>query len=107
MEVLEIVMALLAAFGMLALGWLLFGRLLVPLGVDIPICVIVPTRGDGAGLEQSVNGLLWLAAGKMPGARIMIVNMGLTSAGEKRAQLLARRSGVELCRPEELAGWLD
>jgi len=107
MELLEIVMALTAAFGMLALGWLLFGRLVAPMDMDGPVYTVVRARGDGAGLEQEVNGLLWLVAERMPDARVVIVDMGLTPAGQKKAELLSGRPGVALCRPEELAGLLE
>ena len=107
MELLEILLALAAAFGLLALGWLLFGRLVAPVGLGGPVYAVVRARGDGAGLEQDVNGLLWLASEGMPAARVVIVDAGLTPTGRRRAELLAGQSAVELCRPEELASLLE
>lgn len=103
-ELLEIGLALLAAFGLLTLSWLLFGRLVTPLRVEEPVYTVLRAAGDGGGLEQSVNGLLWVAAGRLPGTVVVIVDAGLTPEGRQRAELLAARPEVALCRPEELAG---
>ncbi|MFR4561261.1 MAG: hypothetical protein ACLT5P_08565 [Flavonifractor plautii] len=58
----QVLLALLAAVGLLALGWLTFGRLLTPVGGGGggPVYAVVPASGDGAHLEQDVKGLLWL-----------------------------------------------
>ena len=61
----QVLLALLAAVGLLALGWLTFGRLLPPVGGSGggPVYAVVPASGDGAHLEQDVKGLLWLRGG--------------------------------------------
>ena len=52
--IVEILLSLLAVFGLLCLSWLLFGRLLSPASWSAPAYAVVPARGDGAGLEQTV-----------------------------------------------------
>ena len=82
--IVEILLSLLAVFGLLCLSWLLFGRLLSPASWSAPAYAVVPARGDGAGLEQTVKGLLWLRAGHLERFRL--------------ARLLAdREPGVLLC----------
>ena len=53
----QVLLALLAAVGLLALGWLTFGRLLTPVGGGGggPVYAVVPASGDGAPLEQDVS----------------------------------------------------
>ena len=103
MELLEMLLALALTFGLLAVGWRLFGRITAPAGSGAPVYAVVWAVGDGAGLEQDVNGLLWMAAGKLPRMQVVIVNGGLTPMGSRRAELLSGRPEVLVCRPEELA----
>ena len=58
---LEMAMALLPAVGLMALAWLIFGRWLIPLGGEgTNVLAVIEARGDGSGLEQNVQSLLWL-----------------------------------------------
>ena len=51
-EILQAVFALLAAAGLLALGWLLLGRLVTPIGdTGGPVYAVVPAAGDGSGAD--------------------------------------------------------
>ena len=81
----QVLLALLAAVGLLALGWLTFGRLLTPVGGGGggPVYAVVPASGDGAHLEQDVKGLLWLRGGE-----------------------LARGQGIVLCPAERLGEYI-
>ena len=67
--VLEIFLSLLAVFGLFSLGWLAFGRILAPRDFYAPAYAVVPARGDGAALEQTVRALLWLRAGSSGATR--------------------------------------
>ena len=96
--IVEILLSLLAVFGLLCLSWLLFGRLLSPASWSAPAYAVVPARGDGAGLEQTVKGLLWLRAGHLARFTLVIADAGLDSEGRRLARLLAdREPGVLLC----------
>ncbi|MEG1878482.1 MAG: hypothetical protein RR211_02515 [Pseudoflavonifractor sp.] len=98
---LEILVSLLAATGLLALIWLVFGGLLVPIGS--PLCAVLPARGDGARLEHDVAGLVWLRGGGLLRAQIIIADCGLTPEGKQLAALLAQRDpDLVLCLPEDL-----
>ena len=93
----QVLLALLAAVGLLALGWLTFGRLLTPVGGGGggPVYAVVPASGDGAHLEQDVKGLLWLRGGELARFTIVIADGGLDGTGRAvAAALLARGQGI-------------
>ena len=90
-------LALLAAVGLLALGWLTFGRLLTPVGGSGggPVYAVVPASGDGAHLEQDVKGLLWLRGAELARFTIVIADGGLAGTGRAvAAALLTRAQGL-------------
>ena len=102
-------LALLAAVGLLALGWLTFGRLLTPVGGGGggPVYAVVPASGDGAHLEQDVKGLLWLRGGELARFTIVIADGGLDGTGRAvAAALLARGQGIVLCPAERLGEYI-
>lgn len=95
--VMEVVIAFLAAGGLLVLGWFLFGRLLVPVTGE-SVFAVVSAEGAGERLEHDVAGLLWIRSGGLAKFTIVIVDDGLDSAGlAVAAALLDRESGVLFC----------
>lgn len=99
--IMETVVAFLAAGGLLALGWILFGRLLVPVGEDT--FAVVWARGAGETLEHDLSGLLWLRAGGMARMTIVVVDGGLDNEGLALATaLLEREPEVYFCAAGEL-----
>lgn len=105
----EVALSLLAAAGLLALGWILFGRLLTPVGgvPSVPAYVVLPAQGDGAGLEQAVDGLLWLHGGHLARFTIVLADAGLNDQGRAMAAaLMERGNGLVLCPLEELPSLL-
>ena len=91
----QILLVLLAAVGLLAVGWLIFGTLVTPVaGSGGPVYAVVPASGDGEHLEQDVKGLLWLRG-------------GLSATGRRvAAALLTGSRGVVLCPLEQLETYL-
>ena len=84
----QVLLALLAAVGLLALGWL-------------------TASGDGAHLEQDVKGLLWLRGGELARFTIVIADGGLDGTGRAvAAALLARGQGIVLCPAERLGEYI-
>ena len=69
-EILQALLALLAAAGLLALGWVLFGRLVTPVGGRDggPVYAVVPADGGGEHLEQDVRAFCGCGAGSWPGS---------------------------------------
>lgn len=100
--VIEIVIAFLAAGGLLVLGWFLFGRLLVPVAGE-NVFAVVRAKGSGERLEHDVAGLMWLRSGGLARVTIVIVDDGLDSMGlAVAAALLERDNGIRFCRRGEL-----
>ena len=104
----QAVLALLAAAGLLALGWTLCGRLLVPAGGSGAVYAVVPAAGDGENLEYDVKSLLWLRGGQRARFTIVIADQGLNEMGRAAAgALLARDQGVVVCPMEGLSQYLS
>lgn len=104
----EAVLSLLAAAGLIALGWMLFGRLLTPVGGGGErVYAVVPAQGAGDGLERAVDGLLWLRGGDLARFTIVIADNGLDETGQAVAcALLRREQGLVLCPLEGLCGYI-
>lgn len=107
--ILEIIVAFLAALGLLALGWLLFGRLLTPVGGKRKgrIYAVIPAYGDGEALEEEVTGLLWLRGGKLAHFPILLADCGLSGRGRAVAAVLAgREADLWVCPVEQLGEYI-
>lgn len=92
-EVLQFLAVLLAAFGLVSLGWLAVGALLLP-GV-CPARMVVDAKGPGDGLEQTVKALLWLRRTGLWWGEVVIEDCGLDREGSALARALAEQNGVE------------
>ena len=107
---LQVIVAALAAFGLGAAAWLLFGRLLTPIGgcAHVPVFAVVRAIGDAEGLEQTVDGLLWLSRSVWPSVRILLLDEGLTETGWQRAMHLTERGPYVLyCTPDAIIEVID
>ncbi len=92
-SIFELIAALLAAFGLVSLGWLAIGALLLP-----PVCparMVVEAKGSGDGLEQSVKAILWLRRTGLWWGDVVIEDCGLDREGVALARALADQNGVE------------
>ena len=92
-EVFQFLAVLLAAFGLVSLGWLALGALLLP-GV-CPARMVVDAKGSGDGLEQTVKALLWLRRTGLWWGDVVIEDCGLNREGAALAQALGAQNGVE------------
>ena len=92
-DVLQFLAVLLAAFGLVCLGWLAAGALLLP-GV-CPARMVVDAKGSGDGLEQTVKALLWLRRTGLWWGDVVIEDCGLNREGAALAQALGAQNGVE------------
>lgn len=105
--ILQTVLALLAAIGLLSLGWTLFGRLLAPAEWDGPVYAVVPAAGEGPRLEQDVKRLLWLRGQQKRGFTIVIADGGLDPTGKAvAAALLTGTTGVVVCPADRLSQYI-
>ncbi len=97
----EIALALSAVIGLLSIGWLCFGRLLIPAGGSA--VVVLPGRGDGGDLEHAVRGILWLRGAGLLEGQVIIADCGLSAQGKAVAiALCLREPSVSLCTRREL-----
>lgn len=104
---LEVIMSLLSVVGLLSIGWLCFGHFLTPAGNGQTV-ILLPGRGEGVDLEQTVAGLLWLRGSGLAEGRILIVDCGLSAEGRAAAQALCRREpAVWMCEREELIRYIE
>ena len=97
-EFFQCLAVLLAAFGLVSLGWLAVGALLLP-GV-CPARMIVEAKGGGDGLEQTIKALLWLRRTGLWWGDVVIEDCGLNRDGVALARALAEQSGVEFSRDD-------
>jgi len=106
--ILEILMVLLCAAGLVALGWYLFGRLVSPAGGGAagPVYAVVPACGEGENLEQSLRGLQWLREGDWARFTIVIADGGLDEQGRTAAAILLERTPEAVLCPVEQLGEL-
>ena len=91
-ELLQFFAVLLAAFGLVSLGWLLLGLALLPGGCAARM--VVYAEGDGGGLEQAVKGVLWLRRTGLWRGEVVIEDCGLDGDGAALARTLAEENGV-------------
>ena len=91
-EIYQFLAILLAAFGLVSLGWLTLGALLLP--GRCAARFVVSARDGGEGLEQTVKGLLWLRRAGLWRGGIVIEDCGLDGDGAALARALAEESGV-------------
>ena len=88
------VLGLLAAFGLLALCWLLLGRLLLP--IPLNLTVSLTGHGDGEGLEQGVRALHWLRRTGLWRGKIVIRDGGMSPQGLAVARRLVEDYQAQL-----------
>lgn len=91
-EIIQFFAVLLAAFGLVSLGWLALGALLLPERCNTRLTV--SARGSGEGLEQTVRGLLWLRRTGLWRGELVIEDCGLDEDGLILARALAGKKGV-------------
>lgn len=104
--ILEIFLALCAAFGLLSLLWLCLGRMLDTGGHGAPVFSVLVARGEAETLEHEVNRLQWQRNAGGRGFTV-IADDGLSADGRQIAIRLAQREpGVVYCPLKELEAWM-
>lgn len=91
-EMVQFAAVLLAAFGLVSLGWLALGALLLP--GTCAARVVVEARGGGDGLEQTVRALLWMRRSGLWRGDVVIEDGGLDEGGAELARALAEENGI-------------
>ena len=101
---LEMALSVLAAAGLLGLGWFCFEKLLgLPDTGSFPVWAVVAAQGEGESLEQAVRAL----EKQIPGCPVVLLDLGLDEEGQRLVTLLQRRwPDLERCTPEELKDYI-
>ena len=93
------ILAFFSAVGMTTMVWLAAGAVLHAGRPTIPgLLLVLPLRGDALAMEADVRELRRIQ-GRLPGAKIVLADCGLTEDAREVAQYLADR--------EENAGLVD
>ena len=102
----DIILTILCVAGLIFAVMVLYGRLLRPV-LNPDAKLILPGRGDGRTLEQSVRGAVWLRNQGLLDCTIVIADIDLDTAGRELAMhLLTRWSGVVLWPVNELPEYI-
>ena len=89
-------LCVLCVLGLCALAWVLLGRLLRPIPEE-SFRVVIPGRGEGEGLEQTVRAIIWLRGLGLLNCPVVIATVDLTAEGwELALRLTTRWPGVVL-----------
>lgn len=96
-----IVLAVLAAFGVLSMLWALLGFLL-PGQRGTAMVYLWHDHGEG---EQALRHYGWLRDLGLLRCPMLVIDCGMTE--EERTRLLKNRPGVEICTLEELSSRLE
>lgn len=110
MEILsEIIIAVAVCTALLAVVWAARGMLLTPVrrheGAEI--FVVVRASGEAEGLEQVIDGLLWLRDSGKAQMDVIIACAELTDEAKKRASRLAEKCGGMICPAKDLAKYTE
>ena len=104
--ILEVLLAAACAAGLGLLAWWLFGRLLRPIPRQA-MYALLPGRGEGEGLEQSVRAFIWLRSLGLLSCPVVIADVDLTARGRELAlRLTLRWPGVILWPAGELPEYI-
>ena len=100
----EILTAILCGVLLLVVNRLLFLHLIAPAQQGtIPVFAVLPAAGDGDGLEHTLRHLQWLREERLGRFTLLIVDAGLTPAGQALVQTRLRRDPALLFCPAEEA----
>lgn len=106
----ELVVGILAAWGLLMLVWTLMGALLLPLGrrKDIRLTVLIRGKDQAPLLEQYLKGVLWLRNMGMIWWDILILDDHLDQeAVERAAELAEKEQYVSVVSTQTLTDWVE
>ena len=102
----EIGLTAVCVLGLAFLAWWLFGRLLRPIPRQA-MYALLPGRGEGEGLEQSVRVFIWLRSLGLLSCPVIIADVDLTARGRELAlRLTLRWPGVVLWPAGELKEYI-
>ena len=105
----QIAMIIAASALIFAVIWIVYGSLRSPIivGRDTDVHTIISVSGSAEGLEQTLEGLLWLRENGIIIGQIAVVDCGLTQDGQILTRLLLKKyETVALQSVKGVEDWL-
>ena len=105
----QILIAMGAVSVMFGIIWLIIGRLRTPIlwGSQVRVSTVVSATGEAEGLEQALDGLIWLQENGLLKGQIVIADCGMDRDGERLARQAVKKYGkIAICKAEDVRQWI-
>ena len=106
---LQITITLLLAATLFGVFWSAFGKLRMPVRsvAGIRVHTVLAVHGGAVGLEQTVDGLVWLEQNGIIVGQVFIADCGLDEEGQATcALLLKKHKKIVCCKAEDMGQWI-
>ena len=106
---LQIVIALAGISVIFGVCWFVYGTLRTPVrcGKGAGVNLVVSAQGGAEGLEQTLDGLMWLRENGVLDAQLLIADCGLNEEGLTLAGQAVRKYGrIAICKAEDVRQWI-
>ncbi len=106
----ELVVGILAAWGLIVLVWTLAGLILLPLRRrdDVGLTVLIRGKGQASGLEHYLRGLLWMRDFGLAWWNILVLEDELDRDALDRARVLTEKEKHVAVIPQNmLTDWME
>ena len=106
---LQIAITLAAASVIFGLVWSIYGKLRTPVRSvqKTEVHTILSVRDGAEGLEQTVEGLIWLQKNGTIEGQILIADCGMDEEGRELARLAVKKYGkIAICKAEDVKQWI-
>ena len=106
---LQIVCALAGVSVIFGVVWFVYGTLRTPVrcGKGAEIYTVVSVRNSAEGLEQTLDGLIWLRENGVLESRILIADCGMDEEGMALAGQAVKKYGrIAICKAEDVRQWI-
>ena len=106
---LQIIFALAVATALFGIAWFIFGKLRMPIRSvqGVAVHTVLSVRGGALGLEQAIEGLIWLEQSGTIKGQILIADCGLDEEGQALAYLVTKKhENIAICKAEDIGQWI-
>jgi len=89
--------------------WAVYGRLRTPVRsvYETEMHTVLSVRGRAEGLEQTIEGLVWLQKNGTIEGQILIADCGMDEEGRELARLAVKKYGkIAICKAEDVKQWI-
>jgi len=106
---LQIAITLALAAVVLGVFWSMFGRLRIPVRSTrgLTVHTVLSVCGKAEGLEQAIEGLIWLQQNSTIDGQILIADCGMDDEGHTLVQLaIKKHNKITICKAEDVGQWI-